>query len=57
MPQDVAELYASNMMSLATQARGVIRDLNPKVCVIECFLFACQECSSLYVIHMMFFLI
>ena len=31
MPQDVAELYASNMMSLATQARGVIRDLNPKV--------------------------
>jgi dynein light chain roadblock-type len=30
MPQDVAELYASNMMSLSSQARGVIRDLNPK---------------------------
>lgn len=30
MPQDVAELYGSHMMALATQARGVIRDLNPK---------------------------
>ena len=31
MPQDVAELYAQNMIALAGQARGVIRDLNPKV--------------------------
>jgi hypothetical protein len=37
MPQDVAELYGSHMMALATQARGVIRDLNPKVMMIyEC---------------------
>ena len=48
MPQDVAELYASNMMSLATQARGVIRDLNPKVCRTECPLFTSRECSSCY---------
>ena len=31
MPQELAELYATNMMALASQARGVIRDLNPKV--------------------------
>ena len=48
MPQDVAELYASNMMSLATQARGVIRDLNPKVCRIECSLFTSRKSSSCY---------
>lgn len=48
MPQDVAELYASNMMSLATQARGVIRDLNPKVCRIECSLFTSLESPPCY---------
>ena len=40
MPQDVAELYATNMMSLSSQARGVIRDLNPKVstdCGCTCY--------------------
>lgn len=30
MPQDVAEQFAQCMISLATQARGVVRDLNPK---------------------------
>jgi dynein light chain roadblock-type len=30
MSQDAAEKYAQNMMSLTTQARGVVRDLNPK---------------------------
>jgi hypothetical protein len=31
MSQETADLYATHMMSLASQARGVIRDLNPKV--------------------------
>lgn len=31
MSQDVAEQYAQSMINLTTQARGVIRDLNPKV--------------------------
>lgn len=31
MSQDVAMQYAESMMSLASQARGVVRDLNPKV--------------------------
>ena len=31
MPQEVAEQYAESMINLATQARGVARDLNPKV--------------------------
>ena len=31
MTQEVAEKYAESMMSLASQARGVVRDLNPKV--------------------------
>lgn len=30
MPQEVAELYAQHMIALSAQARGVIRDLNPK---------------------------
>jgi dynein light chain roadblock-type len=30
MPQDVAEMYAEYMIALAGQARGCIRDLNPK---------------------------
>jgi len=30
MSQEVAELYAKSMLQLATQARGVVRDLNPK---------------------------
>ena len=30
MPQEVAELYAQHMIALTGQARGVIRDLNPK---------------------------
>ena len=32
--QEIAEKYAQSMMTLATQARGVVRDLNPKVCVM-----------------------
>jgi dynein light chain roadblock-type len=31
MTQEIAEKYAESMMSLASQARGVVRDLNPKV--------------------------
>jgi dynein light chain roadblock-type len=31
MTQDDAEKYARTMISLVTQARGVVRDLNPKV--------------------------
>ena len=31
MSQEVAEKYAVTMINLATQARGVARDLNPKV--------------------------
>jgi dynein light chain roadblock-type len=30
MSQEAAEKYAVNMMSLTQQARGVVRDLNPK---------------------------
>ena len=30
MPQELAELYATHMIALSAQARGVIRDLNPK---------------------------
>jgi dynein light chain roadblock-type len=30
MPQEVAELYAQHMIALSAQARGVIRDINPK---------------------------
>jgi dynein light chain roadblock-type len=30
MSQEDAEIYASRMMSLAFQARSVVRDLNPK---------------------------
>ncbi len=31
MSLDDAERYAQSMISLTTQARGVVRDLNPKV--------------------------
>lgn len=31
MSQETAELYASHMMALASQARAAIRDLDPKV--------------------------
>ena len=31
MSLDDAEKYAHTMISLTTQARGVVRDLNPKV--------------------------
>ena len=30
MTQEAAERYAHSMMSLTSQARGVVRDLNPK---------------------------
>ena len=30
MAQEAAEKYAQSMMSLTAQARGVVRDLNPK---------------------------
>lgn len=30
MPQDVAERFAQSMMALSSQARGVVRDLQPK---------------------------
>ena len=30
MTQEAAEKYAHSMMSLTSQARGVVRDLNPK---------------------------
>ncbi len=30
MSQELAEQYALSMISLSTQARGVVRDLNPK---------------------------
>lgn len=31
MPSEVAENYARKMLSLVNQARGVCRDVNPKV--------------------------
>jgi hypothetical protein len=31
MPQDVAEQFAQSMISLAGQARSVVRDLKPQV--------------------------
>lgn len=30
MPQDVAEKFGQSMINLSTQARGLVRDLNPK---------------------------
>ena len=32
MSLEDAEKYADSMINLTSQARGVIRDLNPKVC-------------------------
>jgi hypothetical protein len=37
MSQEVSEKYADMMMSLALQARGVVRDLDPKVCSFKVF--------------------
>lgn len=36
MTQEAAEKYSHAMMSLAGQARSVVRDLNPKVTFISC---------------------
>ena len=36
MPQELAERYSETMISLASQARSVVRDLNPKVCQYIC---------------------
>ena len=33
MSQETSELYAAHMMSLATQARAAISDLDPKVLI------------------------
>jgi dynein light chain roadblock-type len=33
LSQSEAERYAESMMNLASQARGVVRDLNPKVSI------------------------
>ena len=35
MTQETAVQYADCMMSLASQARGVVRDLNPKVSTVS----------------------
>ncbi len=37
MSQEQAEHYAQAMISLAGQARGAVRDLNPKVNIIFAF--------------------
>ena len=34
MSLEDAEQYATTMISLTTQARGVVRDLDPKVCTL-----------------------
>ena len=39
MTQELAEQYAFSMISLSTQARGVVRDLNPKVVRFSIFRF------------------
>lgn len=44
MTQEKAEQYSEAMMNLASQARSVVRDLNPKV-----FLFVAIN----YIIHRM----
>ena len=39
MTQEVAEQYSEAMISLAGQARSVVRDLNPKVTLFYSILF------------------
>ena len=54
MSQEVAEQYASAMISLATQARGVVRDLSPKVYIYihtNVWMFICiHECTTIHTI-------
>ena len=43
MSQETAELYASHMMALASQARAAIRDLDPKVESTHTYMYMYME--------------
>lgn len=49
MTQEVAEQYSEAMISLAGQARSVVRDLNPKVSLSMSFVSICSLQSFLLV--------
>ena len=59
MTSEVAEQYASTMLALATQSRGVIRDINPKVRTQTCFYFSTVfiHSNKLFTLNNLFFII
>ena len=54
MSQELAELYASHMTSLACQARGAIRDLDPKVGIYNILI---QKISLIFFIFFICFVL
>jgi hypothetical protein len=46
MSQETAELYASHMMALASQARAAIRDLDPKVESTHTSMYMCVHTNT-----------
>lgn len=51
MSQDLAEKYSASMISLAMQARSVVRDLNPKVLSKASSTYRVVQCDGNYCMH------